>query len=139
MRFPWRMRIPDANYQLPADITASGFYITNAHNTFVGNAASGGFAGFSFPGLKAPLKDYRETELVPKTRTTKRFDGNSAHSTGFWWSSAGGIYVGGVLEHDSNRDGKLVYDPGRNNQSPSRDGSRATCAFSDMGHDACKV
>ena len=30
---------------LPADVTAAGFYITNAHNTLVGNAASGGWAG----------------------------------------------------------------------------------------------
>ena len=32
-----------ADLLLPADITASGFYITNAYNTYVGNAASGGY------------------------------------------------------------------------------------------------
>jgi hypothetical protein len=31
---------------LPSDLTASVFYITNAHNTFLGNAASGGWAGY---------------------------------------------------------------------------------------------
>lgn len=129
----------DDRLALPADITASGFYITNAHNTFVGNAASGGFAGYSFPGLKAPIKDYAYVQLTPKTRPTIRFDGNTAHSTGHWWSSAGGVYVGGVLEHDASRGGKLVYDPGRNNQSPVRDGTRATCLFSDAGSEKCQL
>ena len=40
---------------LPADITASGFYVTNANNYFRGNAASGGWSGFAFPLLAAPL------------------------------------------------------------------------------------
>jgi hypothetical protein len=32
----------NANLLLPADIAASGFYITNMYNTLVGNTASGG-------------------------------------------------------------------------------------------------
>lgn len=42
---------------IPADITASGFYIPNAYNTFVGNAASGGWSGFAFPGFRTPVED----------------------------------------------------------------------------------
>jgi hypothetical protein len=39
----------DLNYEsstltLPADVTASGFYITNVHNNIIGNAASGGWS-----------------------------------------------------------------------------------------------
>ena len=44
---------------LPADATASPFYITNAYNTLVGNAASGGWAGFAFPALRQPVKAHR--------------------------------------------------------------------------------
>ena len=62
----------------PADTSAAGFYITNAYNTFVGNAASGerrvrfllrmvllglnmcgwstgGWTGFAFPNLPRPI------------------------------------------------------------------------------------
>ncbi len=38
---------------LPADVAASGFYITNPYNAIVGNAASGGWAGFDLPVLWA--------------------------------------------------------------------------------------
>ena len=34
---------------VPADHAASGFYISNVHNTITGNAASGGWAGFNLP------------------------------------------------------------------------------------------
>lgn len=42
------------NWELlvPSDIAASGFYISNAYNRFVGNAASGGWSGFGFPNFK---------------------------------------------------------------------------------------
>ncbi|ORY37007.1 hypothetical protein BCR33DRAFT_721660 [Rhizoclosmatium globosum] len=56
------------NLIAPTDITAAGFYITNPHNSFIGNAASGGWTGFSFPGLPAPM-----------------------HRV--WWSNGAGIYV----------------------------------------------
>jgi hypothetical protein len=39
----------DGSAILPADRAAAGFYITNAFNSIIGNAASGGWAGFSFP------------------------------------------------------------------------------------------
>lgn len=40
----------------PADAAASGFYSGNLNNVWLRNAASGGFAGFSFPTLPKPIK-----------------------------------------------------------------------------------
>eukprot|EP00750_Incisomonas_marina_P019028 INCI3199.10.p1 GENE.INCI3199.10~~INCI3199.10.p1 ORF type:complete len:528 (+),score=59.94 INCI3199.10:260-1843(+) len=39
------------NLTVPADITASAYYLTNLYNTFVGNAAVGGWAGISVPNV----------------------------------------------------------------------------------------
>ncbi len=39
------------NILVPADHTASGFYVSNVHNYIVGNAASGGWSGIQFPVL----------------------------------------------------------------------------------------
>ncbi|KAL1498565.1 hypothetical protein AB1Y20_013884 [Prymnesium parvum] len=109
------------NMILPADSTASPFYITNANNAVVGNAASGGWAGFSFPALPKPVKLHRtQTSVTPEARTILQFDGNSAHSSGYWWENAGAIYFGGRLWHPNAGDA-LRYNPGR--QSPAR----ATC------------
>jgi hypothetical protein len=43
------------NLAQPADAAAAGFYAANPHNHFIGNAASGGWAGFSFPTLPRPV------------------------------------------------------------------------------------
>jgi len=40
----------------PVDAAASGFYSGNPNNVWLGNAASGGWAGFSFPALPKPIK-----------------------------------------------------------------------------------
>eukprot|EP00983_Pelagomonas_calceolata_P080324 1155102-Pelagomonas_calceolata.AAC.6 len=40
----------------PADAAASGFYSGNPNNVWLRNAASGGFAGFSFPVMPRPIK-----------------------------------------------------------------------------------
>jgi hypothetical protein len=42
----WYTQAP--NLLLPADVTAAGYYVTNAYNRFYGNAASGGWSGFIF-------------------------------------------------------------------------------------------
>ena len=97
---------------VPSDITASAFYITNAYNTYIGNAASGGWCGFAFPYLATPLNENFGVKMVPNTRPVKLFDGNSAHSTGYWWDNAGGIYVGGVFLVDSTGSNP-TYNPGR--------------------------
>ncbi|KAJ3036905.1 Fibrocystin-L, partial [Rhizoclosmatium hyalinum] len=99
------------NLIAPTDVTAAGFYITNPHNSFIGNAASGGWTGFSFPGLPAPIGLAAGiTDFNPSSRPLKLFEGNSAHSTGFWWSNGAGIYVGGQL---IMKKGLLEYNPGR--------------------------
>ena len=99
---------------LPADATASPFYITNAHNTIVGNAASGGWAAFAFPSLPKPLKGHRTVaSFTPESRTLVSFEGNSAHSTGYWWYNSGAIYFGGKLWHPEETTDVLRYNPGR--------------------------
>ena len=82
---------------IPADKAAAPFYITNAYNRLIGNAASGGFVGYSFVGLVEPIQEFRGSSVVPKDRPILEFDGNAASSTSFFWNLAGGIYFGGNL------------------------------------------
>jgi len=103
---------------LPADSTASGFYITNKFNKFIGNAASGGWSGFAFPGLRTPIGEHRFSRLAaPVARPTLIFRGNSAHSSGYYWSAGGCLYVGGFLGFSPGfpSNASLVYNPGRAN------------------------
>ncbi|KAK5578897.1 hypothetical protein RB653_008572 [Dictyostelium firmibasis] len=95
----------------PADVAAGGFYITNAWNSFIGNAASGGWAGFSFPNLNSPIGNSINVAIIPKQFTTKVFEGNTAHSSGYYFDFGSSIYVGGDLSTGS--DGLLVYNSGR--------------------------
>lgn len=100
----------------PPDVTAAGFYISNAYNSFEGNAGVGGFACYHFPILPKPIFMHRAAEMVPKSRPVLRFDGNSCRSSGYWWARGGGIYVGGQLTHSEDNDdpySPLVYNPGR--------------------------
>lgn len=101
------------NLILPSDMSAGCFYITNPYNDFVGNAASGGWAGYSVPSFSYPVKlHYGQNTFCPKNRPFRTpFRGNSAHSSGYWWQTAGGIYVGGELQQDST--GRLSYTSGR--------------------------
>ncbi len=107
---------------LPADSTASGYYITNAHNRFIGNAASGGWSGFAFPSLATGIGEHRfytapggKKLFNPVSRPTLEFRGNSAHSSGYWWSAAGCMYFGGSLSYGPTTDpaATLMYNPGR--------------------------
>jgi hypothetical protein len=95
----------------PSDASAAGFYAPNPNNVFLNNAASGGWAGYAFPTLPAPIGvgfcsiDGRihtiisslshlhipscalqvfanRTDMVPLQRPLGRFDGNTVHSTG---------------------------------------------------------
>ncbi|KAG1661973.1 hypothetical protein FOA52_007145 [Chlamydomonas sp. UWO 241] len=98
----------------PADAAASGFYVSNSNNEFVGNAASGGWAGYSFPRLEAPTGDYAwMTDFIPHQRPLKLFDGNTVHSSGYYFNMAGGIYVGGKLWINTGDSNKLYYSSGR--------------------------
>lgn len=96
----------------PADVTASGFYITNIRNYIIGNAASGGYAGFAFPFLQRPIGASKNAVINPTIRTGLAINGNTAHSTGWWWYHAAAFYFSGSLYYDS--DGvTLVYNAGR--------------------------
>jgi hypothetical protein len=89
----------------PADTSASGFYILSAYNDLIGNAASGGWSGFAFPNTPFPIFNGNGIDWGfnnPYRRPTKRFLGNTAHSTGFYWRGHGaGIYCGAWLQNCS--------------------------------------
>ncbi|EFA75934.1 hypothetical protein PPL_10508 [Heterostelium album PN500] len=109
------------NLTQPADSAAGCFYITNAWNTIIGNAASGGWSGYSFPNLEKPIGNHRNVSMEPQAWTTKVFEGNSAHSSGYQWISGASIYVGGKLEFDETM-GILVYNTGRHSRNTCKDG-----------------
>jgi len=48
-------------------------------------------SAFAFPGLDKPIGISRGVPVVPKNRPFWRFDGNTARSSGWWWSQAGCI------------------------------------------------
>jgi len=111
---------------VPTDITAAGFYCTNANNRWKNNAASGGFVGFLFPALPHALgKSYAShRSSKPETSPLQEFDGNTAHSSGKCWSNGACIYVGGRLRMRSPETNvnDYVYDYGRTN-TPDRGGN----------------
>lgn len=112
---------------LADDLSGSPFYFTNAYSAIIGNAASGGWAGFAFPNLPAPKGFFLNVKnFVPKNRPTLLFKGNSAHSTGFWQGHAAGVYLGGNLKTDP-ATGNTIYTAGR--FLPARD----TCKNSTYG------
>jgi hypothetical protein len=99
---------------LPADVAAAGFYITNVRNEVIGNAASGGWAGFAFPNLPKPLGQHKTLRMRPSSVVPldgNKLDGNTAHSSGWWWYHAGAFYFGGALYYNSAN--VLEYNPGR--------------------------
>ena len=100
---------------LPADHTASGFYIPNPYNRLRGNAASGGWSGFSFPVFDTTLKLSAGLALIPKEKPMLEFDGNTAHSSGYFWNDAGCIYHGGRLWLEASNN-KWSYTSGRVSQ-----------------------
>ena len=102
---------------LPADITASGFYITNLQNRVIGNVAVGGWAGFAVPNLHKALGPHRNEDFSPRERSVLEFDGNTAHSTAHFWRSAAAFYFGGSLYYDGD---DLVYNAGRDNNDNDR-------------------
>ena len=69
---------------VPADIAAAGFYGSNPYNVWIGNVAIGGWSGFIFPGILTPTGQSRGVNLVPQNRPTLVFEGNTAHSSGYW-------------------------------------------------------
>ncbi|GMH41817.1 hypothetical protein BSKO_09727 [Bryopsis sp. KO-2023] len=111
----------------PADSTASGFYITNAHNTFKDNAASGGYSGFAFPKLNEPLKEHAGMmHINPGERPVLVFDGNTAHSSGYYWFRGACIYFGGFLWRDKKNGDKLHYNSGRHSRDSKDNDGKAS-------------
>lgn len=100
----------------PADAGASGFYISNPNNDVIGNAASGGVSGFTFPVLEKAVGMNRNAALSPATRPFALFDGNTAHSSGYFSLQTGScMYFGGSLKEQSmsNYEFILIYNSGR--------------------------
>jgi len=100
---------------VPTDVTAVGFYCTNAGNRWVGNSASGGFSGFHFPQVpKALGQSYAGNEnYQPEKEALLEFNGNTAHSSGTYWSHGACIYLGGRLWEDSPGSHHYTYTSGR--------------------------
>eukprot|EP01125_Pyxidicula_operculata_P011859 TRINITY_DN387_c1_g1_i6.p1 TRINITY_DN387_c1_g1~~TRINITY_DN387_c1_g1_i6.p1 ORF type:complete len:1531 (+),score=219.74 TRINITY_DN387_c1_g1_i6:402-4994(+) len=95
--------VEDSTALVPSDHAAASFYITNAYNIFIGNAASGGWAGFAFPTLSKPISISRNEPIVPHSRPLILFEGNTAHSIGESWIGSGPcIYVGGRIWEEQN-------------------------------------
>lgn len=122
--------------QVPSDIAASAFYISNAFNTLRGNVASGGWSGFFFINFKEPLGLSAGSDLGPRNpwhRPALAFQGNTAHSSGFYSSTVGAcIYQGGWLRINP-RDNYLVFSPGallRDTLLPT-DGTPAAMVWND--------
>jgi hypothetical protein len=85
----------------PTDSAASGFWIANANNTFIGNAVSGAWSGFHLPYVHNPLAESSVDPNVPSDynpgfQTRIIFDGNTAHTTGFPRYAAG-VFVGSSI------------------------------------------
>jgi hypothetical protein len=115
---------------LPADVAACAFYITNVHNYIIGNSASGGWAGFAFPLLTTPLGFNRFMKFRPSNVRELLIDGNTAHSTAWWWKSASAFYFGGSIYY--NDKGVLEYQAGRDMVQ-----RRSTCLVDKCSHGDC--
>jgi len=101
---------------IPADHTASPFYISNVHNYIIGNAASGGWAGMQFPILPQPVDpNLRFNGVVPKDRPSLLISGNSVHSSSWFGVNTGSFYSGGSLywEEDDVNSTTMKYNAGR--------------------------
>jgi len=101
---------------VPADHTASPYYISNVHNYIIGNAASGGWAGMQFPILPQPADPkLRFNGVVPKDRPSLLISGNSVHSSSWFGLNTGSYYSGGSLywEEDDSQSVTLKYNAGR--------------------------
>jgi len=105
-------------YQFHAAAGALLDVCADAYNTWTNNAASGGFAGFSFPHAPRPIKDHRTLKKAsgpnsgypfdPSQRPFILFKGNTVHSTGYFWEHSGGIYFGGMIFYKTDpSDGQI--------------------------------
>jgi len=100
---------------LPTDATAVGFYCTNAKNRWIGNSASGGFAGFHFPQVPKALGNSASLSpnYEPEAQELLEFDSNTAHSSGSQWCRGACMYVGGRLSESTPGSHDYSYTTGR--------------------------
>ena len=66
--------------------------------------------------------------MAPCDRPTLEFEGNSAHSTGYWWGLGTALYVGGTLKFANSTSSVLVYNPGRSFSDVHRTCSATSCS-----------
>ena len=71
--------------------------------------------------------------MRPSNALYLQMDGNTAHSTGLWWTHAGAFYLGGALYYDGD---KLQYNPGRSFDF-ERD-SRVPCLWNNCENGYCE-
>lgn len=117
-------KVTEEHFADPTDAAAAGFYGASIDNTWVNNAASGGFFGFSFPVLPTPITaELRDVNINPSKKGFVRFDGNSAHSTGWAWDQGAAIYLGGQLWYDNENNNVLTYHSGRSSSNRNTEGS----------------
>lgn len=83
-------------------------------------ASPQGWSGFHVINLDNPIGPYRDLQWSPSSRPTLTFDGNSAHSSAFWWYSSGTIFIGGSMAYQTN--GELFY-------TPRKEGGRDPCSL----------
>lgn len=57
------------------------------------------------------MQTFRNLNFRPSSVTSLVIDGNTAHSSGWWWGHAAAFYFGGALYY--NADGILEYTAGR--------------------------
>jgi hypothetical protein len=129
---------------VPVDTSASGFYISNAYNDFIGNAASGGWSGFAFPNVPRPLGIFKDQDWKngnPQHRPTRTFKGNTAHSSGFYWKAHGScFYTGAWIDYTTVNNVEVMrYHSGRRNRQTRSfpDGGQAFMTFEDIKAWAC--
>ena len=76
--------------------------------------------GFALPVFHSPVGPSKDVDLRPANRLTKTFDGNTAHSTGWWWNHAGAFYSGGSLYYNDADPTLLEYNAGRDQEKGNR-------------------
>ena len=76
--------------------------------------------GFALPVFHSPVGPHKDVDLRPANRLTKTFDGNTAHSTGWWWNHAGAFYSGGSLYYNVADPTLLEYNAGRDQERGNR-------------------
>ena len=131
---------------IPADTAASAYYVSNAYNNFIGNIGSGGWSVFSFINMKTPLGKYLGEDygnLNPYNRPTMEFNGNIAHSSGFYWgqtSSCGScIYAGGELRYDYNQSSYTYFTGRITHDTIDSDGENAWIVYKNTKTYLCQL